>query len=364
MILSPGPSASNGSLRCCAADLYNAPKRGRAWAGPPFHDPVAGPWKGRSVIEYRSFRNGDPPGLVQVWNQCFTGRGAALLRGSTLLEFCTLSKPYFDPAGLIVAVSDGRLVGFAHAGFGPAADQCSIDPTTGVLCMVAVLPDCRRQGIGGELLRRAEEYLRAKGATTLRAGPRAPYNPFTFGVYGGSSSPGFLDSDSLARPFFDKHGYQAADPVRVLQRSLDAPLALVDVRFSAFRQQFEIHARALPPRSWWQECVIGPIEMVEYRLVDKARKQAVAQAVMWEMETFRARYQVPAVGVAALEVPPESRRRGLGKFLTAQIIRHLQEQAFKLLEVQVAENDPSALGLAGLLGFQQVDLGRAFVKKG
>ena len=36
-----------------------------------------------------------------------------------LLEQFVFSKPYFDPAGLIVALRDDKPVGFVHAGFGP-----------------------------------------------------------------------------------------------------------------------------------------------------------------------------------------------------------------------------------------------------
>ena len=36
-----------------------------------------------------------------------------------VLERYVLSKPTFDPQGLIVATDEDKLVGFAHAGFGP-----------------------------------------------------------------------------------------------------------------------------------------------------------------------------------------------------------------------------------------------------
>src|SRR4051794_15510490 len=75
--------------------------------------------KGQAVIHYRTFRNPDPPALLEVWNACCTSRGAAPFRVTTLLEYFTFAKPYFDPAGMILAVEDGKVVGFVHAGFGP-----------------------------------------------------------------------------------------------------------------------------------------------------------------------------------------------------------------------------------------------------
>ncbi len=147
------------------------------------------------MIEYRSFRNTDPPALVEVWNAAFTGRGAAVLRGTTLLEYLTFSKPYFDPSGLVTASADGALVGFVHAGFGPDIHGVTLDPTGGLVSTLGVVPVYRRQGIGSELLRRAETYLRERGTLTPIAGPRFWVNPFAFGLYGGSQAPGILRSD-------------------------------------------------------------------------------------------------------------------------------------------------------------------------
>jgi ribosomal protein S18 acetylase RimI-like enzyme len=314
------------------------------------------------VIQYRTFRNTDPPGLVHIWNQCFLNRGAVAFRGSTLIEYCLFAKPYFDPAGLLVALDEQEPVGFILTGFGPTADSSALDPSTGVICTLGVLPDHRRRGIATELLRLGEEHLRGRGATRLFAGPLAPRNPFTFALYGGSNSPGFLDSDPDARPFFEKHGYQLSDTTSVLRRSLEDPLALADVRFSSYRQKYEIHARSLPARQWYREGVFGPIEVVEYRLLDRQTHAEVGHAQLWEMETFRPRWNDHGVAINELEIVADQRRRGLGKFLLAQIIRHLQEQFFTLVEMHVAESNSAGLELAGLLGFRPIDTGRCFTK--
>ncbi len=313
------------------------------------------------MIEYRTFCNSDPPGLVRVWGQAFTGRGVAPLRGTTLIEYCAFAKPYFDPKGLVVAVEEDEPVGFAHAGFGPNAEGTGLDHSTGVLCTLAVVPSHRGKGVGRELLRRAEDYLRDRGASTLLAGPMSPRNPFTFALYGGSDSPGFLDSDPGAGPFLQRHGYRLRDTTLILHRMLAEPLAVADYRFVLHRQKYEIHAQPLPVTSWWRECVLGPVEAVEYRLLEKGQ-EPVARAVLWEMETYRRLPEEHAVGVLALEVTPAQRRGGLGKFLSAQILRHLQEQYFTLVEVQVHASNTAALGLAGTLGFQQVDTGHCYEK--
>jgi ribosomal protein S18 acetylase RimI-like enzyme len=312
------------------------------------------------VITYRTFLNTDPPHLADLWNACFTGRGAALLHGPTLLEYFSFSKPYFDPAGLIVACDEGKPVAFAHAGFGSDEAGKALLKEVGVTCLLAVRPDHQRRGVGSELLRRCEDYLRRGGAKELTAGPLAPLDPFTFGVYGGSESAGFLESDAAARPFLEKHGYRVRQSVLVYQRPLDRPLSVIDVRFPPHRQRYEVHGGLRTNLTWWQDCVLGPLELHEYRLVDKLLAHTVARASLWEMETFNGRWEKQAVGLVGLEVAPELRRRGLGKFLMAQLVRFLQEQFFGVIEVHVEAGNAPALGLLRGLGFEHVDTGHSY----
>ena len=68
------------------------------------------------MVEFRTFRNGDPPAIVKVWNASVAGRGAARLANPSILERFVFAKPYFDPAGLTLAWEGAECVGFAHAG--------------------------------------------------------------------------------------------------------------------------------------------------------------------------------------------------------------------------------------------------------
>jgi ribosomal protein S18 acetylase RimI-like enzyme len=315
------------------------------------------------VIHYRTFRNADPPGLAAVWNASFTGRGGAVLPGPALLEYFFFAKPYFDPEGLVVACADGQVTGFALAGFGCDPTGHALNIEVGVTCLIGVLPDYRRQGIGSELLRRCETYLRGRGARELAAGPLAPLDPFTFGLYGGSRPAGFLDSDSLARLFFEHHGYAVRDTRLVWQRQLDRPLVLADARFAAHRQRYELDSGPAHGLTWWQECVLGPVELLEYRLRDRTTGLAAARATVWEMETYSERWNQQAIGIVDLEVVPELRRRGLARFLLAQLIRDVREQFFQPVEVVETHTDPgnaAGLGLLRSLGFEQADAGYSY----
>jgi ribosomal protein S18 acetylase RimI-like enzyme len=315
------------------------------------------------VVTYRRFRNTDPPGLAEIWNESLTGRGAVALRHSSPLETYVFAKLYFDPAGLIVAIDDDKLVGFAHAGLGPNADQTGTAPEMGIICKIAVRPSYRRRGIGSELLRRCEEYLARSGSPTIYAGPMAPYGPFYFGVYGGSCLPGILVSDAAAEPFLLRHGYQVHETRLVLQRSLTQPLNSADARFPSLRRQFELRVAPRAGRgTWWQESMLGPVEPVEFRLEDKATNRLVGHTAVWEMDGFSWRWNQPAVGILEIEVSEDRRRQGLAKYLLTQMLHYLQDQFFGLAEVQIPAANEPAINLFRGVGFAQVDVGRQYKK--
>lgn len=313
------------------------------------------------VLQYRSFRNTDPPGLVEIWNETFTNRGAVRLRHSAPLERFAFAKPYFDPNGLIVALDGDRRVGFAHAGFGPNAQESALATDSGVLCLIGVRPSHRRRGVGTELLNRCESYLRQRGASALWAGPMRPLDPFYFALYGGCDMPGFLESDRDAAPFLQARGYAPTKTCLVYQRRLDRPVNVVDARFGPLRARFDM--QVLPrvgAASWWQECVNGPIEFLEFRLVERGTGRAAARADVWEMEGYALGWGLPTIGIRGLQVADDRRRQGLAKFLVTHILRYMQEQYFSLVEIQAMQDADAANSLCKLLGFEQVDVGHLY----
>jgi ribosomal protein S18 acetylase RimI-like enzyme len=312
------------------------------------------------VIQYRVFNNFDPPVVADLWNACFSEPGAAVVRTATVLEYFTFAKPNFDAEGLLLAVADGRPVGFAHSGFGPGPGGRGIDYTTGVLCAIGVLPDFRRQGIGSALLARSEEYLRRRGAQQLFAGPIAAANPFTFALYGGSQSSGFLDSSVAAKAFFEQRGYRVQETSLVYRAVLDRVPAVVDGRFPAMRQRYDVVLLPHHGLTWYEEAAVGPTEFHDFHLSDKVTGRKVARACLWEMETFAPRWNEHPVGIVELETAGDLRRQGLAKFLMANLLRHLHEQFFTVAEMHVPETNEVANKLMQKLGFVHADTGRRY----
>jgi GNAT superfamily N-acetyltransferase len=316
------------------------------------------------VVHYRTFLNTDPPDLAGVWNDALTSRGAAYLPSPNMLEHSLFAKPYFDAAGLIVAVDETGAVGFAHAGFGPNENESALSTAQGVTWVVVVRPPVRRQGIGSELLRRCEDYLRQRGARTLFFGAQNALNPFGFGLYGGSNSPGILSGEKEAVPFLTHHNYVAGRTCRVWQRRIEGPANVADGRFAGLRARYEFRASPRTTfRSWWRECSLGLTELVEFQLLEKGTGRLAAHATAWEMEPFSRTWNEAAYGLLNVEVRPDVRRQGLAKFLMVQTFRYLQDQFFSLLEAQTTEGDVASEGLFRSLGFEAVDQGRQYRKE-
>jgi ribosomal protein S18 acetylase RimI-like enzyme len=95
---------------------------------------------------------------------------------------------------------------------------------------------------------------------------------------------------------------------------------------------------------------------------DKATNAIVARMSLWHMETYAQRWNEHAVGLVDLEVVPALRRQGLGKFFLVQILRHLHEQFFTMIEVAASETNAAALQLFRAFGFKEVDKGHSFRK--
>ena len=314
------------------------------------------------MIEYRTFRNADPPLLATVWTASLAGPRTIAIPPSatTLLEYFVLSKPYFDPAGLTLALADGKPVGFVHVGFAGDASSTRIDPSLAVLCTLGVVPSRRRQGIGRELLRRAEAYARGRGATRLVAGPMPPENPYLFGLYGGCDTPGVLDSLVEARPFFESAGYTPARRCGIYQLRLADLQMPADPRFSDARHRFEIVGKPQSAASWYRESVLGPIEVFEYELREASSGRAAARLSLWDMDLFAHAWHETSVGMLDVSVEPAWRRRGLVRTCSRKYCVTCAIRRSPGSRRRIDHDDAPTLALLRGLGFAQIESGTTY----
>ena len=310
------------------------------------------------MITYRTFRNWDPPAIVQLWNSSGLGRGAARSIRVSDLEGLVLSKPYFDPRAITLAEDDGRLVGFVHPGFGATADGSRLSREFGVIALLMVAPTHRRRGIGRELVRRAERHLRSGGSTVIYAGGIYPLDPFYLGLYGGSEMPGILQSDAAAHRLFKSLGYRPVDECLVFQRELAGPVPAAGRQVRSWAHRVEFCMDSQPALAdWWSVCQYAALEYADFSLRLRDSGELLARARGWEMYPLHNASDALAVGIVNLEVDAAHRGQRLGTVLMIQILRHCRDIGLTLVEIQTMVRNEPARRLYARLGFREVDRG-------
>lgn len=310
------------------------------------------------MIEYRAFRNYDPPQILRLWEQAKLGHGAAqALSNDMSFDMVNYAQTYFDRTGLILAVDDGTPVGFVHAGFGCLPDGNSLDISTGVICAVVVVPEHRRQGIGRELVRRAEAYLKEQGATQILAGPSRHADPFYFGLYGGARPAGFLLSDESAAPFFTKLGYQPAGHYAITSRQM-SDRDPVHFRSTMIRRKFELLLVDRPdPCSWWWMCRYGRLDAVYCVLVPKGGGAPVAGVTIVGLDAYANSWKEQAIGLVDLWVDEKQRGQGYGQALLLEVVKRLRKETVTRLTANIEDDDVGAKKVFESVGFSKIDEG-------
>jgi ribosomal protein S18 acetylase RimI-like enzyme len=320
------------------------------------------------VIQYRTFRNNDPPLILTLWNACELGRGAARPFSTDVFELFNYSQQFFDRNGLILASDDHGVVGFVHAGFAYQQDGAGLDRNTGVVAAIMVHPRRRRQGIGRELLRRAEAYLRDAGVREIRGGPAPLTDAFYFGLYGGSRPSGFLLSDPLAGPFLLANGYDVLEKHLVYQRNLTESRDPVSVRLLTVRRQTELAIADSPSNpSWWWYTHFGRwdsvgIDSLRFRLIPKGGGEPLAGVTVLGLDQYIPAWQQRAIGLVDVHVDEDRRGQGYGQTLLVEVLKRLRQELITVAEIHAPESNEVANAVIRATGFAAVDTGIVYRK--
>ncbi len=315
------------------------------------------------MLSYRTFRNADPPLLTALWRSCAGQPGLLQPMSADVLEQLIFAKLYFDYKGLAIACDGDQAIGFAHAGFGPNAEQTWISTDIGVICIVLVRPDAVESDVAGGLFERSEEYLRGRGVKVIYGGGLDPNNPFYVGLYGGSELPGILDSDTLTRQTLAARGYQETERTAIFRRELTGFESLVDRRQMQVRRQMVVEVTVdASTRDWWEASTIGEFDLTRFDLVPRAGGSPVATATFRSMEPSGTATVGRAAGLVNISIEPPYRRQGLALFLLSEAFRQFLRQGIVHVEVQARQSNAAALELFRKLGFQPVEQGGVWKK--
>ena len=316
------------------------------------------------MIQFRSFRNSDPPHLFQLFREVDLGRGAAAPATIDAFEIAVFGLPYFDPEGLIIAEEDGQVVGFVHAGFGFSDDLNSIDQSIGVICWLIVGKSHQRTGCGTELLKRAEAYLREHGVEYIQAGQSRHCDPFYFGLYGGARCSGFLESDEKTSPFLLKSGYEPKSRSTVFQRDLKSSRDPMNIKLMSLRRRSELQVKEQPenPSRWWLTH-FGNIESMFFVLVEKRSQAKIASLTVVGLDHFMARWGERVIGLVDVYVEKEFRGQGFATTLVVETLRRLKSDFITRAEIHVDDDYPNMIKSIETAGFVPVDASIVYVKE-
>jgi ribosomal protein S18 acetylase RimI-like enzyme len=207
----------------------------------------------------------------------------------------------------------------------------------------------------------AERYLRRRGASVFYMGGQFPLNPFYWGIYAGSEFSGVLDSHASFIRAATRVGYEPVASTVLLEADLNQPEPR-DARAFMLRRLYrtEVSEDAMTV-GWWEAQAIGLFRPSAYRLANRETDQIVAHATTWDFAggagvgDGRSR-----LCLTDLEVDPEHRRKGLGRYLVAEILRNGRSQMNDVICAQTSVTNEAALSLYNSLGFEQVDTSTLF----
>jgi ribosomal protein S18 acetylase RimI-like enzyme len=317
------------------------------------------------MLRYRSFRNTDPPALVEIWRSRNGQPGLLQPMSVDLFEQFVLGRLYFDREGLQLAWDGDRPVGFAHAGFGPDETEDHVVTDLGTTCLILTRPDCDEAEVAAGLLARSEDYLRRRGAKVLYGGGIKPLDAFYLGLYGGSELPGVLASDTLLCQLFLSRGYKEIDRTVGFHGDLPTFEAPVTRQQTQIRRRMRVHVTHDPPaRSWWDACTTGSFQLTRYEIVSQQGGPSVAFALVRNIELSTGLGGGQSVGLLELFVAPQHRRQGLVTFLLTEVFHQLSREGVIGVEVRTMQHNAAGVRLYRKLGFQEVNQGIVFRKDG
>ncbi len=311
------------------------------------------------MIEYRAFRNTDPPHLVDIWNQQVSWPGLMQPLTLELLDSEVLSKPFFDRQGLIVAVENQTPIGFIHAAFGPTDDGNRLDCRVGVICLLMVRPDKSSAIVARELIAHAERYLVQYGAESFQGGAASPRAPFYEGLYGGALCPGVVAEDHQLINALEAAGYQFRQRRTVMRCSAAAVRPVIDRNTMQVRRSCQVQTMIDPPSaSWWEACTDAWQQ--RFRFMARARADGRELAHITFRNTPVANRPGAAAGLSQWRVFDADNQESLVLFLLGEAIRQLRSEGIEAIEAHVGPDQESLAETLERLRFSEVGQGLIF----
>jgi len=324
------------------------------------------------MLTIRSYRNEDPPRLLQLWRNTQRHREQQLPLvplSINSLQTQVLGPPMLDARSIMLAFDNGIPVGYVHTAF--AADQTgyAFDYTTGQICFLCVEPAYDDiPGAAAALIRAGEEYLTGMGARKIFGGSPSPSAPFYTGFYCGGEALGILQSDKAIINAFHAAQYQIFQKTAWFHFDIQSFTPTINEDTVGYYTELEIEIGEVPNvKTWWEGCALANGIWFDATAYLAQTKRPIAR--------LRTRMTYPdtegiltmyggnwLASLMELRVHPDFISKGIPTFLLGEQIQYLaaQNQVIEI-EAHAAEGSPLFNLLRNQIWHER-DSGCVFVK--
>lgn len=302
-------------------------------------------------MEFRPFRNTDTRAVVELWNRLPALSLRATPLNLTWLELYVLSKPSFDPRGLILATDGGAARGMIHV---VATRVPQASGPEGLILQLSVPPQPEERQIAAGLIAAAEERLRAIGVRNVVTRSPAALEPMYLGLYGGSDHPGLLAADPAVE-HLRAAGYWETGRVALWRRSLDGFSPVVDlVQRNLRRREWKVEVEVdPPPRGEAEAFAMVHAAHTRYRVVGPDG-QGAGSCLVWDMEPLAGAAKARMAGLILIEIDALRRQSGLATLLVGDALKHSASLPSTTAHAQWDASDPASQRLFKRLGFAKL----------
>ncbi|MBM3964979.1 MAG: hypothetical protein FJ308_07895 [Planctomycetes bacterium] len=317
-----------------------------------------------NVWSIRSFLNTDTPSLAHIWSDHHSAFGSPSRCNASLWDQCILSKAYFAPDHLLLAIdSQGEAHGLIH--FGAALDEAgkNLSDDTGMVHRMCVRPHIEDDEIAKLLLQHACERLQAAGLKRCLAVGALESSSFYLGIAEGDNRMGVSAADQRLQNWLISGRFQPSIPTECWEVSLDSFRPPMDRMQISIRRACTI-SRVLDDyqSNWWISTVLGHCDQVRFSLVSRRPDRTEMEVMLWYpdatirgVDSATARLKLPSI-------PDDEENRERLIHLIAESLRQLQTERKRAVRVVASVQNPACTRLLQRLNFRTTDHGMIYVR--
>lgn len=277
-----------------------------------------------------------------------SGRGHIIQQ----IELAALAKTYFDPAGLMIAESNGQLLGWVHVGFGCLPSSWQLDRRRACLAALSVRPGPGEDAVAAELIAAAHRYARRHRATEIFGGSCQQIAPFYLGTRLTAGPPGVPDHDSRRAFWLQQSGYERLDRTTSWELDVSRFRQPVDRHQIALRRQARVEpGTPTLPLVGCQAIAFGHIDRIAYRLCERGNPQPLGEAIFWHPEIGSLGSDIAVHLSSSAPDRPLPLDHAQHVYLLSEAIKQLQLERVPLVQTTTFESDHELTAVYLRLGF-------------